>query len=186
MSCTISPIKYFAEINCPASFAKILAKTNIFRKINCIQNVINARLGGFKCSWWKFYIYYYTGKNFAWFPCRFLNVVYKTWFCQSLLNKFWFGHCLFIFVFNTYSVIQKKVILTELNLQYLTNGLTTLVKIKGALVSPNGKTVKTKNFMLPSNTQGKPRNFSWGSKISIWWYPFFRSNLNRYTFLTSK
>ena len=36
----------------------------------------------------------------------------------------------------------------ELNLQYLTNGLTTLVKTKGALVSPNGKTVKTKKFVL--------------------------------------
>ena len=54
---------------------------------------------------------------------------------------------------------KKQVILTELDLQYLTNGLTTLVKIKGALVSPNGKTVKTKNFMLPLNTQEKPRNF---------------------------
>ena len=47
---------------------------------------------------------------------------------------------------------MKQVILTELDLQYLTNGLTTLVKIKDALVSPNGKTIKTQNFMLPLNT----------------------------------
>ena len=26
-------------------------------KRNCIQNVINARLGDFECSWWKVYIY---------------------------------------------------------------------------------------------------------------------------------
>ena len=39
-----------------------------------------------------------------------------------------------------------QLILIELNLQYLTNGLTSLVKIKGELVSPNGKAVKTENF----------------------------------------
>ena len=33
MSCTISPITCFVEINCPASLVKVLAKTNIFRKI---------------------------------------------------------------------------------------------------------------------------------------------------------
>ena len=33
MSCTISPITYFVEISCPASLAKVLAETNIFRKI---------------------------------------------------------------------------------------------------------------------------------------------------------
>ena len=33
MSCTISPIKYFVEISCPASLAKVLVETNIFRKI---------------------------------------------------------------------------------------------------------------------------------------------------------
>ena len=33
MSCTISPITYFDEISCPASLAKVLAETNIFRKI---------------------------------------------------------------------------------------------------------------------------------------------------------
>ena len=54
---------------------------------------------------------------------------------------------------------KKQVILTELNLQYLTNGLTTLVKTKGALVSPNGKIGKTKNFVLPLNTLENRRNF---------------------------
>ena len=29
----MSPIAYFVEISCPASFAKVLAETNIFRKI---------------------------------------------------------------------------------------------------------------------------------------------------------
>ena len=33
LSCTISPITYFAEISCPASLAKVLAETNIFRII---------------------------------------------------------------------------------------------------------------------------------------------------------
>ena len=33
LSCTISPITYFVETSCPASLAKILADTNIFRKI---------------------------------------------------------------------------------------------------------------------------------------------------------
>ena len=33
LSCTISPITYFDEISCPASLAKVLAETNIFRKI---------------------------------------------------------------------------------------------------------------------------------------------------------
>ena len=41
---------------------------------------------------------------------------------------------------------KMQLILIELNLQYLTNGLTSLVKIKGELVSPNGKAVKTENF----------------------------------------
>ena len=43
--------------------------------------------------------------------------------------------------------------MTEMNLQYLTRGLTTLVKIKDALVSPNSKTVKTKNLILPLITR---------------------------------
>ena len=33
MSCTISPITYFIEIRCLASLAKILAETNISRKL---------------------------------------------------------------------------------------------------------------------------------------------------------
>ena len=33
MSCTLSPITYFVEISYPASLAKILSETNIFRKI---------------------------------------------------------------------------------------------------------------------------------------------------------
>ena len=33
MSRIISPITYFVEISCPANLAKILAETNIFRKI---------------------------------------------------------------------------------------------------------------------------------------------------------
>ena len=36
----------------------------------------------------------------------------------------------------------------ELNLQYFTNGLTTLVKTKGAFDKPNGRTVKAKNFRM--------------------------------------
>ena len=33
MSCTVSPIAYFVEISCPASSAKVMAETNIFRNI---------------------------------------------------------------------------------------------------------------------------------------------------------
>ena len=29
----VLPIKYFVEVSCPASLAKVLAETNIFRKI---------------------------------------------------------------------------------------------------------------------------------------------------------
>ena len=45
--------------------------------------------------------------------------------------------------------------MTELNLKYLTKALTTLVKINDALVSPNGKTVKTKNFYVTFKYPGK-------------------------------
>lgn len=54
---------------------------------------------------------------------------------------------------------RKKPILTELNLQYLTNSVTTVVKIKGELVSMNGKNVKTKNFISLSSIQEKPIYF---------------------------
>ena len=47
---------------------------------------------------------------------------------------------------------RRKAILTELNLQYLTNDLTDLVKIKGALVSQNGKNLK-KSLILPLVTR---------------------------------
>ena len=56
-------------------------------KRNCIQNVINARLGDFQCSWWKVYIYPYPGKNFAWFLCRFLNFGHKTYAKVSITNS---------------------------------------------------------------------------------------------------
>ena len=36
----------------------------------------------------------------------------------------------------------------ELNLQYLTNGLTALVKTKSDVDKPNGRTVKTINFTM--------------------------------------
>ena len=49
--------------------------------------------------------------------------------------------------------------LAELNLLYLTNGLTTLMNIKSALVIPNGKTEKMKNLTLHLITQEKPGNF---------------------------
>ena len=45
---------------------------------------------------------------------------------------------------------KKQVIFMELNLQYFSNGLTTLVKTKGAVDKPNGRTVKTKNFTMLS------------------------------------
>ena len=50
--------------------------------------------------------------------------------------------------------------MTELNLEYLTNGSTILVKINGALVSPNGKTLKTENLILPLITLKKTRETS--------------------------
>ena len=45
----------------------------------------------------------------------------------------------------------------ELNLQYFTNGLTTLVKMKGAVDKSNGRTVKTKNFRMLLIFHEKPR-----------------------------
>ena len=50
--------------------------------------------------------------------------------------------------------------MTELNLGYLSNGLTTLVKTNGALVNPNGKTVKTENLIIPLITQKKKQETS--------------------------
>ena len=50
--------------------------------------------------------------------------------------------------------------MTELNLGYLSNGLTTLVKTNGALVNPNGKTVKTENLIIPLITQKKNQEMS--------------------------
>ena len=50
--------------------------------------------------------------------------------------------------------------MTELNLGYLSNGLTTLVKTNGALVNPNGKTVKTENLIIPLITQKKNQETS--------------------------
>ena len=50
--------------------------------------------------------------------------------------------------------------MTELNLEYLTNGSTILVKINGVLVSPNGKTLKTENLILPLITLKKTRETS--------------------------
>ena len=45
---------------------------------------------------------------------------------------------------------KKQAIFMESNLQYSTNGFTILVKTKGAVDKPNGRTVKTKNFMMLS------------------------------------
>ena len=44
--------------------------------------------------------------------------------------------------------LKKQAIFMELNLQYFTNGLTTLVKTKGAVDKPKGRTVKTNNFTM--------------------------------------
>ena len=52
---------------------------------------------------------------------------------------------------------KKQAIFVELNLQYFTNGLTTLVKTKGAVDKPNGRTVKTKNFRVLLIFHEKPR-----------------------------
>ena len=52
---------------------------------------------------------------------------------------------------------KKQAIFMELNLQYFTNGLTTLVKTKGAVDTPNGRTVKTKNFTMFLIFHEKPR-----------------------------
>ena len=43
---------------------------------------------------------------------------------------------------------KKQTIFMESNLQYFNNGLTILVKTKGAVDKPNGRTVKTKNFRM--------------------------------------
>ena len=43
---------------------------------------------------------------------------------------------------------KKQAIFMKLNLQYFTNGLTTLVKTKGAVDKSNGITVKTNNFRM--------------------------------------
>ena len=43
MSCTISPIKYFVEISCPASLAKVLVETNIFRKREVVFKMLSMR-----------------------------------------------------------------------------------------------------------------------------------------------
>ena len=51
---------------------------------------------------------------------------------------------------------KKQAIFIELNLQYFTNGLTTLVKAKGA-DKPNDRTVKTKNFSMLSIFHEKPK-----------------------------
>ena len=45
----------------------------------------------------------------------------------------------------------------ELNLQYFTNSVTILVKTKGAVDKPNGRTVKTKNFRILLIFHEKPR-----------------------------
>ena len=52
---------------------------------------------------------------------------------------------------------KKQAIFMELNLQYFTNGLTTLVKTKGAADKPNGRTVKTKNFRMLLIFHEKPK-----------------------------
>ena len=43
---------------------------------------------------------------------------------------------------------RKEAICMELNIQYLTNGLTAIVKTKGDVDKPNGRTVKTINFTM--------------------------------------
>ena len=53
--------------------------------------------------------------------------------------------------------LKKQAIFMELNLQYFTNGLTTLVKMKGAVDKSNGRTVKTKNFRMLLIFHEKPR-----------------------------
>ena len=50
----------------------------------------------------------------------------------------------------------KQHILMEFCLQYLTNDLITFVKMNGAEVKPNGRTVKRKYFVSPLTTQEKP------------------------------
>ena len=52
---------------------------------------------------------------------------------------------------------KKQAIFMELNLQYFTNGLTTLVKMKGAVDKSNGRTVKRKNFRMLLIFHEKPR-----------------------------
>ena len=52
---------------------------------------------------------------------------------------------------------KKQAIFLELNLQYFTNGLSTLVKTKDAADKPNGRTVKTKNFTMLLIFHEKPR-----------------------------
>ena len=48
----------------------------------------------------------------------------------------------------TYAIIQKQAIFIELNLQFLSNGLTPLVKTKDAVDKPNCRTLMTKNSTM--------------------------------------
>ena len=51
---------------------------------------------------------------------------------------------------------KKQAIFMELNIQYFTNRLTTLVKTKGTVDKQNGRTVKTENFTMLSIFHEKP------------------------------
>ena len=56
-----------------------------------------------------------------------------------------------------------------------------LVNIKGAEDSPNRRTQNWKYLKEPApKAQAKVRNFRCAGKISMWWYPDLRSNLNKW------
>ena len=52
---------------------------------------------------------------------------------------------------------KKQAIFMELNHQYFTSSLTTLVKTKGSVEKMNDRTVKTKNFRMLLYFHEKPR-----------------------------
>ena len=72
----------------------------------------------------------------------------------------------------------NMAILTPLDLHSFTRVLHSFVNAYGAGNMPKGKTVQQKYFVTPSTSQENPRNNWCVGKMSMWWYPLQRSNLN--------
>ena len=171
MNCIVlsCPFTYIVEISCPAILAKILAETNIFRKIRkLILKMFSVQVLGilnvpdviFISLPDKVRILHGSHENFSILGIK-PDSITVSW------TNFDLREPLHSFIQYLFRRPENRLFWQHwVSNIWLIAYLTTFVKIKGALVIPNGKTVKTKKFFLPLITQEKPKNVWWDSKIS--------------------